>query len=431
MISFSKKLSNHFRSGSFLRHLAILGSGTALAQAIPILASPILTRLYSPDDFAMLAIFMAVVGIFTPIICGKYEVALVLPKSQVQAQHLLGIALYFTFIISLILAIAFAFSGPDLLSFLHADKLGRWIFAVPVAMLLTGIFTAANYYANRNKDYSLMSKARVVRALLTTSIGIIAGILGSHFSGLLTGFFAGLACASGYIIIRYRMLPIIRLLKWSKAKKLLLCKYRQYPIYDGATGLLNGLTLSLPVIFLSRYFPESVVGYFSLVLRVSLTPVSFISASVSQINLKKVVDLINNGKSPIPFLLKLTALLTTIILVPSIVIIVWGPKLFALIFGSTWETAGEYARIMMPAIAIQFLVSTLSTTMWATNHTPLLGMWKLLSFIVTLIIFMWVSKSKDIFFLLHVFTAANIALYIIYYCAIIYSAKRPRNFTMK
>ena len=415
------------RPGSFLRSLATLGSGTAIAQIIPILASPIVTRLYSPQDFAMLAIFMSIVATFTPVICGKYEVALVLPKNQAHADHLLGIALYFSFAISGILAIMIAIAGDDFLLFLKADKLGGWLYFIPLALLLTGVFTAVNYYSNRNKDYAIMSRVRVTRTLTTTVTNIACGILGTHFFGLLTAFHCGIVFSTGYLLFHYRNLLNLQILRWNKKKRWLLQQYRHYPLYNATSSLLDGLTLSLPIFFMSRYFPDSVVGYYSLIIRVALTPVTFISVSVSYINLKKIVDLVNNRQSLVPYLLTLTALLALIIMIPSIIIIAWGPELFSLVFGSSWVAAGEYARILMPGIAIQFIVSILSSTLDATSNNRLGALWKVTSFILTFSVLAWFSPIGNIKILLYAFTAANIMLYLFYYAIILYAAQNPRN----
>ncbi len=375
----------------------------------------------------MFAVFMSLVGALTPIICGKYEVALVLPQNSVQAEHLLGIALYFAFGISIALAVIFSFTGGGLLSFLNADKLGWWIFSVPAAMFLVGVFTAVNYYANRNKDYNRLSRAKICRALLSTLISIAAGLLGGHFGGLLAGFFAGLAGAAVYLLFQYPQLMKLRLLRWSKAKKWLLWKYRYYPIYNATSGLLNGLTMGLPVFFMSHYFSENIVGYYSLVLRVSLAPLSFIAASASQINLKKVVDLVNRGQSPVPFLLKLTALLLFIILIPCIIIILWGPSLFYFLFGGQWSVAGEFARILMPAIAIQFIASTLSSTRGATNNNQYTAFYRIVNFIVTFSVLMVFAKQKAIYRLLYALSVTNFMLGLLNYYLSMRAAKNPKN----
>jgi len=426
---FSALVKNQVTSpGSFLRNLAVLGSGTLLAQAIPVLVSPVLTRIYSPADFAMLAVFMAMVNSFTPVICGKYEVALVTPKSCVHAEHLLGIALYCTIGISLFLIIVFAFWGEHALVLLKAQQLGNWVFMVPLALLFTGLFTAANYWANRNKDYGLMSKAKVTRSVLTAIISILAGLLGAGFAGLLAGFLMGLGAGTIFIVYQNRSMVSKRVLKWAKAKWVLLSRYRHYPVYNATSSLLDGITLSLPIFFISRYFPEATVGHYSLVFRISTAPIAFISASVSQINLKKVVDMVNAGKSPVKYLSQLAALLCFIVGIPALIIILWGPQIFSFLFGAQWAESGQYARILMPAIAIQFVASTLSSTLGATNNNRLGAIWKMLAFAATGTIFIWIAPQGQILRLLYAVTILNFVLYLLYFAMILYAASSPRSF---
>jgi len=118
-------------------------------------------------------------------------------------------------------------------------------------------------------------------------------------------------------------------LKWNQSKITLLKRYKDYPLYNASSGLLDGITMSLPVFFLAHYFPETIVGYFALVIRVGNTPLSFVSGSVSQVNLKKVVDLVNTDQNVRPHLLKLTGGLLLFVLPPTILLIIFSPDLFA------------------------------------------------------------------------------------------------------
>jgi len=413
---------------SFLRNLAILGSGTAIAQLIPVLSSPILTRLYTPEDFGIFAVFMALISTFIPIICGKYEVALVLPRNNMEAKHLLGIAFYFCFILVCAVGALFLFSEERILLLIHISKLGSWLMAVPMVLFLVGIFTALSYYSNRNKRYKLLANARIIRSVVTALVSISAGYFTVGFGGLLAGFFIGVAVASLFLLTQNREILTPSLIRWSRTKKNLLCKYRHYPIYNASTSLLNGLTLNLPVFFLSGFFPETIVGYYAIVFRVAYAPVGFIATSISQINLKKVVDLISNNSPVIPYLLKLSGLLLLLILVPAFPIIMWGPEIFGFVFGENWSIAGEYARILMPAIIIQFISSTLSGTLEATQHNQLLALWRLISiFSTTSILFLFASYGK-IFTFLKAYTINNILLYILYFIFIIFSAHNPKNY---
>ena len=130
------------RQSQFARNIVTLATGTLLAQAIPILASPILTRLYTPSEFGLFAVYMALITSVTPAICGKYEVAMVLPKSKQQGEHLLGIAIWVAFFLSLVCFILIFFFDKHLLEFIGVSELASWIYFVPLTLFFTGVIVA-------------------------------------------------------------------------------------------------------------------------------------------------------------------------------------------------------------------------------------------------------------------------------------------------
>ena len=63
-------------------------SGTVISQIIAILVSPILTRIYSPDDYGVFGVYASIVGIVGVIITLKFEAAILLPKDNGKAIRL-------------------------------------------------------------------------------------------------------------------------------------------------------------------------------------------------------------------------------------------------------------------------------------------------------------------------------------------------------
>lgn len=49
-----------FPKGEFTRNVLTLMTGTTIAQAIPVAISPILTRIYTPQDFGIFALFVSI-----------------------------------------------------------------------------------------------------------------------------------------------------------------------------------------------------------------------------------------------------------------------------------------------------------------------------------------------------------------------------------
>ena len=107
----------------FASDILKLVSGTAFAQIITILASPILTRLYSPEAFGFLAIFISITSIVGVIACMRYELAIMLPKSDEKAANLLALCLLSVVAISGLTVPALYFGSDAIISLLKAPGL--------------------------------------------------------------------------------------------------------------------------------------------------------------------------------------------------------------------------------------------------------------------------------------------------------------------
>lgn len=404
-----------------------MATGTALAQAIGLLASPILTRLYTPEAFGMFAAFMALVTSATPIITGKYEVAMVLPRLNRNAMELMGVAAWLALLISTLLLIIILIVQPFLLELLDVPGLAGWILLVPVFLLITGMFNLLGYLANRHKLYNIMARSRVINTSAIAACNIFLGIIGVGFIGLIFGNMIGVCLAFAYLCIRqYSVISGITIL-WSKRRIVLARQYSEYPIYNASSGLLNGVMVNLPIFFLTHYYPIEVVGYYSLVMRVMAAPVSFVSLAVSQVNLTKVVDLISAGSRVEPYIKKLSLGLFAFSAIPVVILILWGPELFSVVFGDNWGKAGHFAQILSFALPAQFVASTLSSTFGATKNNRYGAFWKVFAFICTFSVLGIVGGSGggvEYFFI--ALAINNIVLYIFLYYLILKAAKNPK-----
>jgi O-antigen/teichoic acid export membrane protein len=205
-------------------------------------------------------------------------------------------------------------------------------------------------------------------------------------------------------------------------------KYKDFPLYNATSGFLDGITIAMPIFFMSHYFSETTVGLYALVVRVGNTPLAFISSSVSQINLKKIIDLINTHKNVRLYLFRISFLLLLIVFPFVLVTMLWAPSIFTFFFGNEWYDAGIYLQILVPALGVKFIASTLSSTLGATNNNKLGMIWKIISFVTTIIIFIYFAPKRDILLLLSASMIADIFLYILYYCFIWIAANHPRNY---
>jgi len=153
------------RSTSFATDVLKLVTGTTFAQVITILASPLLTRLYGPEAFGFLALFTSITSIIGVVACMRYEMAIMLPKTDEEAANLLGLCLLCVAVVSGLTVPALYFGGDAILSMLRAPGLEPYLILVPVFVFISGVFLALNYWNSRTKHFGRLSVARVISSL--------------------------------------------------------------------------------------------------------------------------------------------------------------------------------------------------------------------------------------------------------------------------
>ena len=154
----------------FSKDLGILLSGTLIAQAIPVLVSPMLTRLYTPENFAGLAILMAWFNPLSYLASGRYEIAVLLPKEDTEAIKLVRVSSLWSIGVSLIILIISIFYFV-----LHPLPLASIpnktvFFALPFLILFVGHFQPINYWLQRKKQFKSITKILLVVIVLVIAI---------------------------------------------------------------------------------------------------------------------------------------------------------------------------------------------------------------------------------------------------------------------
>lgn len=371
----------------FLKGVTVLASGAVFAQIIFVLFSPVLTRIFTPSEFGLLALFMAMVNGLSPAVCGKYEIAMVLPTQQKQALHLFGIAIYFSTFAALFILIFLLFGNEWVIHLLKAEKLSLYIYLVPFVIFIIGIVQANNYFANRMEEYSKLANAKLIEATSTVLFSIILGLMGYGLGGLIFAYLISLLLVSIYLFHGTFHDFITTFTKDFSDKYALAKKYRDYPLYNASSALLNGITLVLPVFLLNHFVTVEMVGYFMLIQRIIAKPLTVLATSVSMVNLKKVVEITQNGQSIVPYLNKTLSILLGIALIPVLLVFLGG-KAIPWVFGPQWNGAVSVAMILCIPFSLRFVVTSLSSTYGATNNSRIVFLKRIISFVILLSVFL-------------------------------------------
>ena len=351
------------RSSSFATDVLKLVTGTTFAQIIAVLASPLLTRLYGPEAFGFLALFTSITSIIGVIACMRYEMAIMLPKTDEEAANLLGLSLLSVTVISALTVPALYFGGDALLSLLKAPGLAPYLILVPMFVFISGVFLALNYWNSRTKHFGRLSVARVTSSLATTGTQLGAGFAGYATGGSLIGAnLVGVSVSTGVLggqIWRDDHTLLCRSISWQGMIDGLK-RYKKFPLIDSSSALMNTVSWQLPAFLLAAFFSPVVVGFYALGFRMLQFPMSLIGSSIAQVFFQRASEARSDGT--LPFLVEnVFRLLVMIGIFPILAVTIIGPELFAVIFGDIWAEAGLYAQILSIWAFVWFISSPLST----------------------------------------------------------------------
>jgi O-antigen/teichoic acid export membrane protein len=346
----------------FVRNVATLATGTTLAQAIPIAISPILTRIYTPEDFGILSLFMAMTAILGSICNGKYELAILLPKSAHEALNIVFLSIIISTSFSAILLVLVLFFRYSIAQMIGNPEVAHWLFLIPFSVFFIGIYNAFNLFNTREKNFRSVALSSIYKSAGSGTTQLSLGFMGIGTFGLIAGQI--MSYVSGNYILLKRILEKYKLrstFSWqiigTMAKG-----FTRFPQFTLPSSLLNATNLNLINFLISGLFSTTVLGFYSLAQRMLGVPSVVIGRSIGQVYFQKITETKNkDGNVCLVFKNTLKKLCIVSIPIFSIAYFTVCP-IFIVVFGNEWETAGIYAKILIPLIAIRFVSSPLSTT---------------------------------------------------------------------
>ena len=349
------------RSG-FVGDVLKLVSGTTFAQAVSVLAAPVLTRFYAPEAFGILALFISITGILGVIACMRYELAIMLPERDEEAANLLGVSLGTTFLLAIILFPLILWLHGPLVKWLNSPALGAYLWLVPLTVLIHGVFLALNYWNSRMRRFWQLSSTCVASSLTTTSLSLGLGFAGHVAAGsMICANITGQAVAMSVLggsVWRDDRKVFLRAISWQSMKEGIK-RYKKFPLFDSVSALLNTISAQLAPLLLAVFFSSTVVGFYSLGFRLLSIPLTLIGGSIAQVFLQRAAMAKNDGS--LPLLVSSTFIrLVALGLFPMLLIMTTGANIFSVVFGSRWTEAGVYAQILSPWFLFVFVGSPIS-----------------------------------------------------------------------
>jgi len=385
-----QKLKSFF-SSEFSKNVLTLMTGTTISQAIPLAATPILTRIYTPEDFGVLALFSSITAILGLLATGKYEMAILLPKDDKDALNIVYLSVILSAIFSIILfTIVFLFNY-EITVLLNEPKISNWLYFVPISVLFIGIYNALNLYNVRYKNFKGVSFSLISKSsgLSITQIGV--GLFKSGAFGLVLGqvisFFSGNVILLKSITKRYSIIKTFSIQSINQVSK----TYIRFPKFTLPGNLMNSISLNALNFFISNIFSTYILGQYSLASRMLGVPSRVFGNSISQVYFQKISASKNEDKNVLSIFNKTLKRLTFISLPIFLILFFIAEPIFDFVFGEEWRIAGTYAKIILPMSAVRFISSALSPTLHVFERQDLTLLIQATQIITLLAIFITVN----------------------------------------
>lgn len=336
---------NNITSSIYVRQIMTLMVGTLFAQIIMFAVIPIITRLYTPDDFGAYSLFFSTISIFGQISSLKYDQAIMLPKLDKDAQSLLFLSLVITLGTVLLASIVLLLFDDLIINYFNGLSYVVWM--IPIGIFLIGMTQIFTAYSSRKQYYKKMATVGVVNSVITASIQIVSKYI-FKLDGLILGKLTGNAVLL-FLLIQYHVKKQTLQLKALSLKRFLVLakKHDHFPKYLSITSFLNVINQNMPILLFSSLYSLEVAGFYALTVRVLQVPVTLIGQSTREVYYQKASKMYAAGENIFNLYFKTTLGLLKLFIFPFFIVLLFGEYLFGMIFGEEWATSGIIAQLMI------------------------------------------------------------------------------------
>ncbi len=335
-------------------------TGTTIAQAIPIAISPILTRIYTPEDFGLFALFLAITNIIGSVANGRYELAIMLPEKDEDAINTAALGFIISSILSILILISVILFNEFFVNLIGNEEIGFWLYFVPITVFLLGLWNVLNYYNNRKKNYKDLRNAHIIRSIVLASTHLIIGFMKSGVTGLISGeIFSKLSANSR--LLKNILTDKLLISKITKRKMINMAKrYKNFPMISLPSSFTTELYSNLFSVLLSSLYNVALLGHYYMAQRVLGLPSALLGVSIGQVFFQSAVkEKEKTGEARIIF--KSTVKKLFLIALPFFVALFFIVEdLFAFVFGENWRVAGTYSQILIPIFFVRLLATPVS-----------------------------------------------------------------------
>lgn len=349
--------------GSTFKDFSKLVTGTAGAQLTNLGFTLLLARLYSPEAFGTLGLFMSVASFGATSAALRYDKALVLAKDDAEAKAVRRLCYRLVIGTSALVAVGTIIARRWMINTYGSISLANWMLVAGFAVFLSAQTNNLQYWLTRAGKFGILARNRLLQSLAIGLSQLIAFLVLPDANGLILGYLLG----SGVTLIAVkRATPSVRgkLDAQGPSVKEVAKKYKNFPLFYAPKGYVDTIRNSMTGLLLGRRSVGG-LGQYNMAYRMTMAPATLIQASMEQVFLKRLATVVPGSllKLAIAALSRI-GLVTFPMFVAFYLLAPWG---FSTVLGAEWAEAGYFARALVPWIFANTLASPASNLYLVTN----------------------------------------------------------------
>jgi len=346
---------------SFLKHAMVLGSGTAIAQAIAIGFLPVLTRLFTPEDFGVLTLYISIVSLLFIFSTFRYEIMIMLPHSNKAAAQIVRLIFFISLTTSLLSFVAVLFFGNQIAKILGNPDVAPWLYFLPISLFFQANYQALRYWFMRLQKFGTVSQGVVIKAstnlISASSIKLSAAPLPAA-GGLVIGTILADILSAFWLFFKCSDKRELYFLRTNKTRLAVMTK--RHRSMAATLTFSHGIAVvnsRLPVFMISAFFGSAALGYFGLAERIANAPSQLIAGAIGDVYRQRASVLYRETGRFDKLMLKTLLMTFMMAIIPYTIGILFAPDIFRIAFGAEWEEAGRYASIIMIGGFFAFVIT--------------------------------------------------------------------------
>jgi lipopolysaccharide exporter len=353
------------RRTSFGKNVLVLSGGTVAGQALALLASPVIARLYSPAEYGILGIYMSALALVSVAAMLRYEIAIPVSDTDREAANVVAVTIATAIVTGLLCAIVVVAASWALPSHGNQTSFRSYSWFLPIGMLATAVYQSLSLWSVRLRDYRALAATKLTQSFGMITAQIVLGLASVGPIGLLVGHVIGQSGGIGSLSRRMVRngresfsavsLPGMRSAAYA---------HRRFPMYSMGAAFFDTAVSNMPVLVLASLLGATVAGWYTLVQRVLFVPVGLLSTSVAQVYLGELSELKRTRpEDMLSVFVRRVKQMLAVGAAFGIILVAVVFQLVPIVFGARWREAATCAIILLPVLLVSVAASPFGCTL--------------------------------------------------------------------